>query len=239
VSHFPPLLKGDNIDTYLVALHFVSVKYLGQGLACATVIVITRHLYSRLGLRMHLQLLCHGRYLSLSCCNRAPQTRWLQQQTFIFTVPEAEVQDQGASMAVDWWGFSSWFIAFLLCFYVVKRERAPVYSSSYKDINLIMGFTLTISWVGASVVSDSLQRLWIVAHWAFLSMGFFRQGYWSGLPCPPPADLPNPGTEPVSRMSSLLAGRFFITSTTWESHLNLSTYQRPHFLVPSLWGIGF
>ena len=29
-----------------------------------------------------------------------------------------------------------------------------------------------------------------------LSMGFFRQEYWSGLPCPPPGDLPNPGIKP-------------------------------------------
>ena len=31
-----------------------------------------------------------------------------------------------------------------------------------------------------------------------LSMGFSRQESWSGLPCPPPGDLPNPGTEPRS-----------------------------------------
>ena len=31
-----------------------------------------------------------------------------------------------------------------------------------------------------------------------LSMGFSRQGYWSGLPCPPPEDLPNPGFEAAS-----------------------------------------
>ena len=31
-----------------------------------------------------------------------------------------------------------------------------------------------------------------------LSMGFSRQGYWSGLPCPPPGDLPDPGIKPVS-----------------------------------------
>ena len=35
--------------------------------------------------------------------------------------------------------------------------------------------------------------LWTVAHQAPLSMGFFRQEYWSGLPCPPPGDLPDPG----------------------------------------------
>ena len=37
-----------------------------------------------------------------------------------------------------------------------------------------------------------------VAHQAPLSMGFFRQEYWSGLLCPPPGDLPNPGTKPRS-----------------------------------------
>ena len=37
---------------------------------------------------------------------------------------------------------------------------------------------------------------WTVARQALLSMGFSRQGYWSGLPCPPPGDLPNPGIKP-------------------------------------------
>ena len=39
---------------------------------------------------------------------------------------------------------------------------------------------------------------WTVACQAPLSMGFSRQGYWSGLPFPSPSDLPNPGIEPVS-----------------------------------------
>ena len=37
-----------------------------------------------------------------------------------------------------------------------------------------------------------------VAHQAPLSTGFSRQEYWSGLPCPPPGDLPNPGIKPAS-----------------------------------------
>ena len=37
-----------------------------------------------------------------------------------------------------------------------------------------------------------------VAHQAPLCMGFSRQEYWSGLPCSPPGELPNPGIEPVS-----------------------------------------
>ena len=45
-----------------------------------------------------------------------------------------------------------------------------------------------------------------VAHQAPLSMGFSRQEYWSGLPCPPPGDLPSPGMEPTSLSSLALAG---------------------------------
>ena len=39
---------------------------------------------------------------------------------------------------------------------------------------------------------------WTVVHQAPLSMGFPRQEYWSGLLCPPPGDLPNPGFKPTS-----------------------------------------
>ena len=52
---------------------------------------------------------------------------------------------------------------------------------------------------------------WTVAHQTPLSMGFSRQEYWSGLPCPPPWNLPNPGIEPTSLMSPALAERFLNT----------------------------
>ena len=45
-----------------------------------------------------------------------------------------------------------------------------------------------------------------------LSIGFFKQKYWSGLPCPPPGDLPDPGIEPTTLTSPTLAGEFFTTS---------------------------
>ena len=48
-----------------------------------------------------------------------------------------------------------------------------------------------------SVVSDSATP-WTVACQAALSLGFSRQEYWSGLPCPPPGDLPDPGIKPAS-----------------------------------------
>ena len=59
--------------------------------------------------------------------------------------------------------------------------------------------------------------LWTIACQALLSMGFSRQEYWSGLPCPPPGDLLHPGIEPTSLMSPALAGRFFTTRSTWEA----------------------
>ena len=58
---------------------------------------------------------------------------------------------------------------------------------------------------------------WTVACQAHLSMGFSRQGYWSGLPCPPSGDLPDLGIETMSLMSPVLAGRFFTTSATCEA----------------------
>ena len=58
------------------------------------------------------------------------------------------------------------------------------------------------------VMSDSFATPWIFSCQALLSMGFSRQEYWSGLPFPPPGDLPNPGIKP---MSPALAGRFFTT----------------------------
>ena len=49
-------------------------------------------------------------------------------------------------------------------------------------------------------------------------MGFFRQEYWSELPCPPPGDLSDPGIKLVSIMSPVSAGRFFSTRPTLEAH---------------------
>ena len=53
---------------------------------------------------------------------------------------------------------------------------------------------------------------WAVACQALLSMGFSRQEYWSGLPCPPPGYLPNSRIEPTSLISPVLAGGFFTTA---------------------------
>ena len=59
------------------------------------------------------------------------------------------------------------------------------------------------------------------AYQAPLSKGFSSQEYWSKLPCPPPADLPDPGIERASLMSPALTGRSCTTSTTWEAQIRL------------------
>ena len=59
-------------------------------------------------------------------------------------------------------------------------------------------------------MSDSFTNPWIVACQAPLSMAFPRQEYWSGLPFPPPGDLPNPGSKPAS---PALEGGFFTRVT--------------------------
>ena len=58
---------------------------------------------------------------------------------------------------------------------------------------------------------------WTVARQAPLSMGFSRQESWSGLPRPPPGDLPDPGMEPRSPVSPAL----------WADSLPLSHRGRP------------
>ena len=77
----------------------------------------------------------------------------------------------------------------------------------------------------ASVMSDSLEGPWIVVLQASLSMGFPRQEYWSGLPCPPPGDFPDPGIELTSLTSLALAGGFFTTPATCTENQIISFFQ--------------
>ena len=67
--------------------------------------------------------------------------------------------------------------------------------------------------------------MWTLAHHAPLSMGFSRQEYWCGLPCPSSEDLPDPGIEPAPLMSPAFAGVFL--------PLSANTYMPWHFHVQS------
>ena len=83
----------------------------------------------------------------------------------------------------------------------------------------------------SSVMSDP-ETLWTITCQAALSIGFSRQEYWSGLPCPPPGDCPEPGIQPTPLMSPALAGAFFITGATWEVITVVWVQQRKEL---SLW----
>ena len=71
------------------------------------------------------------------------------------------------------------------------------------------------TYMGVHALLSCFSCVWFLwphglAHEAPLFMGFLRQEYWSGLPCPPPGDLPEPGIKLTFLTSSALAGRFFI-----------------------------
>ena len=58
---------------------------------------------------------------------------------------------------------------------------------------------------------------WTVARQAPLSVGFSRQEYWSGMPFPPPGDIPDPGIEPEYPAFPSLEGMFFTSWATREA----------------------
>ena len=71
---------------------------------------------------------------------------------------------------------------------------------NYGHLNHGYGMLMHAQWISRV---QFFVTPWIVAHQSPLSMGFFRQEYWSGYPCPPPGDLPDPGIKPVSFTSNL------------------------------------
>ena len=88
----------------------------------------------------------------------------------------------------------------------------------------------------SSLATQSCPTLWdpwAMVHQAALSMGFFRQKYWSGLPLPPPEDLPHPGIEPACPVSLALTGGFFTTELpmwprVWAASHILRIYIKRH-----------
>ena len=109
---------------------------------------------------------------------------------------------------------------------VILQQSEKTYLASSTNRKLPVFFILTIQiYFIYTQCACMLSRfshvrlfvtLWTVSWLSPLSMDS-RQEYWSGLPCPTPGDLPNPGIEPVSFISLALSGRFFTTSATWEA----------------------
>ena len=83
------------------------------------------------------------------------------------------------------------------------------------------------------VVSDSFATPWSVVCQAPLSVELFREEYWSGLPRPPPEDLPNPGIKHMFFVPPVLVGVFFTNSATWvkcQMFIPSLVYQLPLWL---------
>ena len=90
-----------------------------------------------------------------------------------------------------------------------------------------MGVTMCVCVLSCFCHVRLFATPWTVACQAPLSMGFSRQEYWSGLPCPPPGDLLDPGIEPAFLMSPALANEFFTISAIWETQ-NVHMTQQFH-----------
>ena len=82
------------------------------------------------------------------------------------------------------------------------QQGLLIYSRQYIQC-LLLAHAQELSCVHVFVTS------WILTYQAPLSIGFPRQKYWSGLPFPPPGDLPDPKIKPTSPAAP--AGGFFIT----------------------------
>ena len=63
---------------------------------------------------------------------------------------------------------------------------------------------------------------WTVACQVSLSIGFSKKEYWSGLPFPPPGDLPDPGIKSKSPPPPILAGEFFTSEPPGNPWLHVA-----------------
>ena len=115
---------------------------------------------------------------------------------------------------------------FSLCVCVYTHAHIYTHVCAYIHIHfyVILHAVLGSVWLFATP--------WTVARQASLSMGFSRQEYWSGLPCPLPGDLPNPETEPASPVSPEMAGGFFypwvIQERPTHTHMHVCMKRKDH-----------
>ena len=111
---------------------------------------------------------------------------------------------------------------------VIKFFQANISIQDF--IYMYIELSMCIAWMNAWVLESRFScillfaTLWTVAHQAAWSMGFSRQEYWSGLPCPPPGDRPYSVIKPASLMSPESAGSFFTANTTWEASVCVCEY---------------
>ena len=106
------------------------------------------------------------------------QARILEWVAFPFSRGSSQPRDQTQVSCVTGRFFTSW-----------ATREAQVH---------VLYIFMCCPMLSCSVMSNSLQPHRLQLTSLLCPWGFSRQGYWSGLPCPPPGDLPNPGIEPRS-----------------------------------------
>ena len=108
----------------------------------------------------------------------------------------------------------------------IQRERNRNFYSQQRQVVLK---TKAFPWVGqllshVKLLSNPMDCSSLVSS----VHGFFRQEYWSGLPFPPPGDLPDPGIEP---MSPALTGGFFTTEPPGKPLHGQRIHQKPNYAM--------
>ena len=94
----------------------------------------------------------------------------------------------------------------------VNSQLTPVkFLFTLNSISLMRNikYSVSLSFCVYAHTCLTLCNPWPIAHQGPLTIKFSRQEHYSGSPCPPPGDLPDPGIEPASPVSPALAGGFF------------------------------
>ena len=116
---------------------------------------------------------------------------------------------------------STWrfFFSHNHCFLLSGSSNCLVHSVGYTLLSYLQwSVSLHVCVLSHFSHVQLFATAWTLAHRAPLSMGFSRHGYWSGLPCPPPGDLPDPGIKPISQVSCIGQWVLYPTSATWVAH---------------------
>ena len=100
---------------------------------------------------------------------------------------------------------------------LMREEKRATEWEGWRASSTHLDMCAVLSHFSRVQLCAALCGFWAGACQAPLSMGFFRQEYWSGLIHSPPEDLPDLEIKPKSLTSPALAGGFFTTSTTWEA----------------------
>ena len=114
---------------------------------------------------------------------------------------------------------TTWEACVYICVYVCVHTCIHIYICAYVCV------------LSRSVLSNSLQRYGLQPVRLLCFWGFSRQEYWSGLPCPPPGDLPNPGIEP--RCPALQADSLLIESPGKPKNTGAGSLSPLHGIFPT------